>query len=155
MNITYKSKITPEEVNAIRKSMGWRQLHPDQLQANINAYTYIISAYAGESPIAMFGLEWNGGSFATMTIYTNPVYRNKGIEEECIPPMLEFLQSKLKPGYGIQVGIGVESGQEPLYEDMGFAPCTPQNSPIPMRICLTNQVELTDKMFSQMEYKKT
>jgi 8-oxo-dGTP diphosphatase len=32
MKITYKETITVDEVNTIRKSMGWRQQHPEQLQ---------------------------------------------------------------------------------------------------------------------------
>lgn len=31
---------------------------------------------------------------------------------------------------------------------------TPENRDVPMQICLTNQVELTDKMFKQMDYKE-
>jgi len=154
MIITYKNTITVKDVNAIRKSMGWRQLHPEQMQANIDAYSYIVAAYEAENAVAMFGLEWNGGSSANMITFINPEYYNKGIEKECVTRMFDFVQDKLKPGYGIQVNIGVKIGQESLYESFGFDLSTPENSPIPMRICLTNQVELTDKNFEQMAYQK-
>ena len=110
MNITYKNDISVDEVNAIRKSMGWRQ--------------------------------------------DNPEYHNKGIEKELITKMLDFLHERLKPGFGIQVDIRAFDDQESLYESLGFQISTIERRGIPMHICLTNQIELTDKMFKQMDCKE-
>lgn len=154
MNIIYKDKITVDESNAIRKSMGWRQLHPEQAKANLDGNTLLIAAYDEDKAIAMAGLRWNGGSFAIMNVILNPEYKNQGIEKEFTTRIFDFLHSKLKPGFGIQVDIYVRSGQEKMYEDFGFQLMTPENRGVPMQICLTNQVELTDKMFKQMDYKE-
>jgi len=62
MSIVYKNSITADEVNAIRKSMGWRQIHHEQQQANIDGNTLTIAAYKSETAVAMAGLRWNGGS---------------------------------------------------------------------------------------------
>ena len=153
MDIVFKDTITADEANAIRKSMGWRQLHPEQAKANLDGNTLLISAYDDDKAIAMAGLRWNGGSFAIMNVLLNPEYQNQGIEKEFTTRVFEFLRGKLEPGFGIQVDIYVRSGQEEMYEDFGFKLITPENRGIPMQICLTNQVELTDKMFKQMEYK--
>jgi len=155
MNITYKNTITADELNAIRKSMGFRQLHPKQQQANIDGNALIIAAYDAETAIAMAGLTWTGGSFAYANVVINPQYCSQGIEDELINRVFDFLRSKLEPGYGIQVNIFVRSGQEKVYENLGFIHATPENTGVPMRICLTSQVELTDKMFNQMEYKRS
>ena len=153
MNITYKNTITVDEVNAIRKSMDWRQLHPEQQKANIDGNALIISAYDDDKAIAVAGLDWNGGSFAYMSVLLNPAYHNKGIEEEFTAQIFDFLNSKLKPGFGIQVNITARSGYEELYENLGFVLATPENSGgVAMRICLTNQIELTDRMFNQMGF---
>ena len=45
MNITYENTITADEVNAVRKSMGWRQWHPEQMQEIIDNAEFIIAAY--------------------------------------------------------------------------------------------------------------
>jgi len=155
MSIVYKNTITADEVNAIRKSMGWRQIHPEQQQANIDGNTLTIAAYKSETAVAMAGLRWNGGSFANMNIILIPSFQNKGIEKELVEQIFNFLREKLKPGFGIQVDMNVRSGQEALYESFGFIHATPENSGIPMRICLTDQIELTDRMFKQMEFRET
>jgi hypothetical protein len=43
MKIDYKNIITADEVNVIRKSIGWRQIHPEQQQANIDGNTLTIA----------------------------------------------------------------------------------------------------------------
>ena len=154
MNLVYKTTITVDEVNAIRKSMGWRQIHPDHQQANIDANTVIIAAYEADKAIAMVGLRWNGGSFANMNILLNPEYQNREIEKEFTNRIFDFLRDKLKPGFGIQVDIFCRSGQEALYESFGFQRTTPGNRGVPMQICLTNQIELTDAMFKQCDFKE-
>ena len=154
MNITYKNTITANETNAIRKSMGWRQHHPEQAKANLDGNTLTIAAYDEDSAIAMVGLRWNGGSSAIMSILLNPKYQAQDIEKEFTTRIFNFLRSKLKPGFGIQVDVYVESDQKALYESLGFQPITLENRGIPMQICLTEQIELTDKMFNQMDYKE-
>jgi len=154
MTITYKNKITVDEVNSIRKSMGWRQIHPEQQQANIDGNVLIVAAYDGDIAIAMAGLRWNGGSFANINIILNPSYQNRGIEKDLVAQVFDFLRGKLKPGFGIQIDMNVPSGQEALYENLGFIKSTPENSGIPMRICLTDQIELTDKMFKKMNFNE-
>lgn len=154
MDIFYKSEITATETNAIRKAMGRRQLHPAQVQANLNAYAHIVAAYASNHAVAMAGLLWGGGSFAAMHILINPAHQMQGIEEEFVTRIFSFLRSKLEPGFGIQVDIFVQGEQQAQYEALGFQPITPANRGIPMQICLTNQIEQTDRLFSQMDYKE-
>jgi len=154
MNIIYKNTITVDEYNAIRKSMGWRRIHPEQAKKNIAGNILIMTAYDEWKAVAMAGLNWNGGSFASMSLLLNPQYLNQGIEKELTSRIFDFLHSKLKPGFGVQVDIYVRSGQERLYENLGFQLITPENRGVPMQICLTDQIELTDKMFGQMEYKE-
>ena len=154
MEITYKNAITAEEVNSIRKFMGWMQIHPEQQKANIDGYAFLVSAYDGEAAIGIAGLRWSGGNAANINIMLVPEYKNQGIEQEFITRIFDFLRSKLKPGFGIQIEIYVQSGQEKMYEDLGFRYITPENSGIAMKICLTNQIELTDKMFKQMGYEE-
>ncbi|MCL2373143.1 MAG: hypothetical protein FWC78_07050 [Defluviitaleaceae bacterium] len=152
MEIIYKNLLAVDEYNAIRKAMGWRRLHPEQAQGNIEGNAFVVSAYDGPDAIAMAGLRWNGGSFASLNILLHPEYEDCGIQEEFTARVFDFLRGKLKPGFGIQVDICVRAGQEGLYENLGFEYITPENRGVPMHICLTNQVELTDKMFGQMGF---
>ena len=134
--------------------MGWRQIHPEQQQANIDGNALTIAAYDGNTAVAMAGVRWSGGSFANMNVIMNPAYQDRGIEKELVTQIFDFLRGKLKPGFGIQFDMNVRSGQESLYEALGFIYATPENSGVPMRICLTDQIELTDKMFKQMDFQE-
>jgi hypothetical protein len=44
MNITYTNTITADEVNSIRSSVGFRQIHPEQVKAGIDGSTVIVAA---------------------------------------------------------------------------------------------------------------
>ena len=147
MNITYTNTITVNEVNAIRKSMGWRQDNPEQLQAGLDGSALIVAAYDKDMAIGMARLIWDGGGGASISNILVPEYINRGVEGELIIRILNFLRSKLKPGFGIQVDIRAWGGQESMYESLGFQISTTERRGMPMHICLTNQIELTDAMF--------
>jgi hypothetical protein len=76
----------------------------------------------------------------------------QGIETEMIARIFDYLRTKLKPGFGIQVDVKAWTNQEQIYESLGFQVSTPQRRGIPMHICLTDQIELTDAMFQQFEF---
>lgn len=155
MELTYTNTITVDEVNAIRKSMGWRQNHPEQMQDSLDGSAMIAAAYQGDKAIGMVRLVWDGGEAAVVpNILISPEYQLKGIENELLSRVFNFLHSKLKPGYGIQVDIRVWNNQEPYYESIGFQVSTPQRRGTPMHICLTNQIELTDAMFKQCRFSE-
>jgi Acetyltransferases len=151
MNITYKNTIAADEVNAIRKSMGWRQNDPEQIQSGLDKDELIISAYDKNMAVGVITSR-NDGMTGPWII---PEYQFQGIEIELITRIFNFLRSKLKPGQGISIGVSAwNEKQIVLYESLGFQISTPELRGIPMHVCLTNQIELTDKMFKQMDYKE-
>lgn len=150
MGITYSNTITEENVNSIRASVGFRRIHPEQLQASLDGSAFIIAAYDQNRAVGMARLIWDGGSVALIhDILVVPEYQMQGIETELITRIFDYLNSKLKPGWGIQVDVRAWDNQEKCYESLGFQVSTPQRRGIPMHICLTNQIELTDAMFKQ------
>ena len=150
MTITYKNTITAEDANAIRSSVGFRKIHPEQLQASLDGSAFIIAAYRQNKAVGMARLIWDSGSVALIhDIIVVPEFQGHGIETKLITHIFDFLNTKLKPGFGIQVDIRAWNNQEKLYESLGFQISTPQLRGIPMHICLTNQIELTDSMFNQ------
>ena len=155
MDITYKNKISVDEVNAIRKSMGWRQDNPEQLQSALDGSTLIIAAFEENKAIGMARLVWDGGGGANIVgPLLAPEYRNQGIENELIAKLLNFLRENLKPRFGIQVDIRAFGYQQSLYENLGFQISTVERRGVPMHIFLTDQIELTDKKFKQMGYEE-
>ena len=63
-------------------------------------------------------------------------------------------RAQLEPGFGIQVDVRAWGGQEALYAGLGFQPSAQARRGLPMHICLTNQMEITDRMFHQGDDKE-
>ena len=153
MNIIYKNIISADEVNYLRKSVGFRQIHPEQLQAGLEGSALIIAAYNQDRIVGMARLIWDGGCVALIyDIFVVPEYQMHDIKTLMINRIIDFLQSKLKPGFGIQVDVKAWNNQINFYENIGFQVSTHQRRGIPMHICLTNQIELTDKIFKQCDF---
>lgn len=155
MKISFANTITADQVNAIRKAMGWRQNHPEQVKDGLDGSTLIVAAYDGLAAVGMARLVWDGGGAATVhDILVLPEYQNLGIESQLLNHIFSHLQDKLKPGYGIQVDIRAWSGQVLLFEGLGFQVSATEKRGVPMHICLTDQIELTDAMFKQMDFSE-
>ena len=150
MEITYKNTISAEEVNFLRKSVGFRQILPEQIRNGLEGSAFITAAYDHQQIVGIARLIWDGGYVALIPdILVLPEYGSRGIKESLITQVLVFLRSKLKPGYGIQVDIKAWDYQEGFYENLGFQLSTPERRGIPMHICLTDQIELTDTKYKQ------
>ena len=154
MNISYKYSLRADEFNHIRAAVGFRQIHPTEAEGGIKGSTIVIAAHDHESVIGMALLLWNGGGVAIVSMLVVPEYQKQGIENEMITRIFHFLRGKLKPGVGIQVDVRAFGYQTEVYEQLGFKVSTVEQRGTPMHICLTNQIEITDKMYKQMEYKE-
>lgn len=153
MSITYKNTLSAEEVNFLRKSVGFRQILPEQLNAGLNGSALIVSAYDQHQIVGAARLIWDGGIAALITdVLVLPEYKMQGIEEGLVMRLLDFLRSKLEPGFGIQVDVKAWNDQEKFYESLGFQRSARERRGVPMHICLTEQIELTDAKFKQCEF---
>ena len=116
MGITYTNTITEENVNSIRTAVGFRGIHPEQLQASLDGSAFIIAAYDQDKAVGMARLIWDGGSVALIhDILVVPEYRMQGIEAELITHIFDFLKSKLKTGWGIQVDVRAWGYHEKIF----------------------------------------
>lgn len=152
MEITYSNTITAENASSIRESAGLQRIHPEQLRAGLDKSALITAAYDQGRAIGMARLIWDGGFAATICdIIVSKEYNNCGIETELTKQIIDFLKSRLKPGFGIQVDARTRNGQEKLLEKLGFQVCTPQRRGTPMQLCLGVPAALTDAGFRQGE----
>lgn len=150
MTVSYKNTITAENANLIRAAVGFRKIHPEQLKAGLEGSAFITAAYEGDVAVGMARLIWDGGAVALIhDIIVMPEYRGRGIEAEMTGQIFDFLRSELKPGFGIQVDIRAWGECAELYEKLGFRVSTVERRGVPMHICLTDRIELTDNMFGQ------
>ena len=150
MNITFSNHITADNVNAMRLKKGWRPVYPEELQASLDGSSYIVAAYDGDEALGMARLIWDGGSKALiMDLHVVPPCEMQDLGVKLVDKILDFLRNKLRPGYGIQVDVRAWNNEVPVFENMGFQISTHERRGIPMHICLTDQIELTDAMFKQ------
>lgn len=150
MSVTYKETITADEVNFLRASVGFRQIDPEQIKAGLNGSAFIVAAYIQDQIVGMARLIWDGGIVALIPdILVLPEYQMQGIEHEMLTRLLDFLRNRLKPGFGIQVDVNAWNHQEALYESLGFQISKQERRGVPMQICLTNHIELTDARYNQ------
>lgn len=155
MSIQYRDRITAEEVNRLRAAIGFRQIAPAQLNAGLQGSGRAVSAYDGDRAVGMARLLWDGGTTALITdAIVLPEYEAQGLRREIMAKMLDFLRAQLEPGFGIQVDVRAWGGQEALYAGLGFQPSAQARRGLPMHICLTNQMEITDRMFHQGDDKE-
>lgn len=149
MDITYTDSISADEFNFIRASVGFRQFHPEQAEAEIHGSTRVIAAYHENAVVGMARLLWSGGVSASASVLVIPAFQNQGLEEEMMDRFFRFLKEQLKPGFGIQVDVRAFGRQQELYEKLGFQVSAVEQRGIPMHLCLTQNIELTDNMFRQ------
>lgn len=155
MDIIYREDISPDEMNRLRASIGFRQIDPAQLSASLDGSGKVVSAYAGDRAVGMARLIWDGGMVALITdVIVRPEYQARGLEQEMVSRILDFLRGRLKPGYGIQVDVKAWGRQEALYQEMGFQISTQERRGVPMHLCLTDQIEITDAKYKQGDYKE-
>lgn len=150
MSITYKSSVTPDEMNVLRASIGFHQIAPEQLAAGLAGSERVAVACDNAQTVGMARLIWDGGGVALITdVIVRPDHQSQGIEAQLVGKLLDHLRGKLRPGFGIQVDVRAWEGQEPLYHELGFTVSTRERRGTPMQICLTDQIELTDQRFGQ------
>lgn len=150
MNVTYKHSITPDEINALRDAVGFRQIDPEQVAAGLAGSARVAAAVDNGQTVGMARLIWDGGGVALVTdMIVRPDCQSQGIEAQLVERLLDYLRGQLKPGFGIQVDVRAWEDQEPIYEGLGFAVSTPERRGTPMQICLTDHIELTDQRFKQ------
>lgn len=155
MDIIYRDGISPDEVNSLRASIGFRQNEPAQVSAGLNGSRMVVSAYDQNQAVGMARLIWDGGMTAFITdVIVRPEYQARGLEQEMVSRILEFLRGRLRPGYGIQVDVKAWGGQEAVYEGLGFQVSTRERRGVPMHICLTDHIEITDAKYKQCDYKE-
>ena len=120
MNISYSNSITANEVNFIRASIGFRQIHPEQINSGLDGSIVIVAAHDHDKVVGMSRLIWDGGTVALIQdVLVIPEYQLQGIETEMITRIVAFLCTK-QPGFGIQVDVKAWNNQNKSMKLLDF-----------------------------------
>ncbi len=122
MGITYINSISVEDYAMLRASAGWSGIHPEQMRASLAGSALVVAARDGERSVGMARLVWDGGNAALIKdVLVLPEYQGQGVGTAVMTRLLDFLKSRLKPGYVFQVDLMAAKGKEGFYEKLGFA----------------------------------
>ncbi len=121
MNIEYTNKITPAEVNMLRRAVGWAEVSEEQLKKGIPNSQFIISAKDGNKTVAMARAVGDGGYFLLLVeVMVLPEYQGHGIGRHMLTEFMSFVKSYVKPGQTVSVNLMSAKGKEEFYKKFGF-----------------------------------
>jgi len=121
MGIVYTNEISVAHYNALRQSAGWQTIHPVQAADGLNGSALLVAAYDGARAVGVARLVWDGGYAALVKdVLVLPEYQGQGIGTEMMQQILQFLRSKLQPGYLLQIDLMAAIGKEGFYEKLDF-----------------------------------
>lgn len=122
MGIVYTEDISIKDYNSLRVSAGWPALHPEQTAASLKGSALVIAAKDGERTVGTARLIWDEGCAALIKdVVVLPEYQGQGIGTAMMARILDYLKSRLKPGYGVQIDLMAAEGKEAFYRKFGFS----------------------------------
>jgi GNAT superfamily N-acetyltransferase len=122
MNILYKNNISVKDYNSLRKSAGWMEINEEQAQSGLLGSAFLIAAYDNDKAVGVARLVWDNGSSALIKdVLVLPEYQHMGIGTAMMEKILNFLNSKMKPGWMIAIDLMAAVGKEEFYEKFGLS----------------------------------
>ena len=121
MDIQYGDKITFEDFNALRGSVGWELLSRRQFDCTVRNAVFICVAYDGGKPIGMTrGIGDGGYNLLVSDVIVLEEYRHHGIAKEMMDKLFEYIDDNTLEGETMSINLMAAKGRESFYEQFGF-----------------------------------
>ena len=115
------NSISVEDCNILRCSAGWPQMHFEQMKTGLENSEFIVVARDNDTTVGMARIVSDGGYvYFIVDVLVLPEYQRKGIGKTMMNNIMEYIYSKLKDGFCIQVDLLASKGKEKFYEAFGF-----------------------------------
>ena len=110
MELIFQNSITPDQINRLRKAVGFRQLDTEQISAGLAGSQLTLAACEQGEAIGMARLIWDGGGAALVTdVIVLPEYQELGFIEStrerrglpmhtCLTEQIELTDSRFGQG---------------------------------------------------------
>ena len=93
----------------------------EQAQSGLEHSDFIVSCRDGEKIIGCARIFWDKGYIAYLAdVMVKPECQGKGIGKTMVNACLNYIDSQLRPGWGIKIVIVSAKGKEGFYEKFGF-----------------------------------
>ena len=114
MSLHYTSKMTGEEYNEMRVSVGWRPITEGQAERGI-AHTTFLEIVAMGRILFDFGYTAYLGD-----VIVRPEYQGRGIGRKIVEMLIGMTMESAHEDERIMFILGAAKGKEEFYEKMGF-----------------------------------
>ena len=122
MDIIFGNKISVEDFNNLRKSVGWGEMEFKLASKTIENALFIITAIFKGKIIGLTRVSGDGGyTVLIQDVIVLPDYQNRGIGKELMSKAMAFINKTfIEKGQTIFVNLMSAKGRESFYEKYGF-----------------------------------
>lgn len=120
--LNYLNKISVENYNALRKSVGWPEIEKNQARTGLINTIYLLAAVEDGQTIGMARLVGDGGYVNYIAdVVVRPDCQGRGIGKYMLQQILDYIDGNLTAGQTAFVCLMAAHGKEPFYEKLGFS----------------------------------
>jgi GNAT superfamily N-acetyltransferase len=122
MNITFGNKISIEEFNIFRKSVGWNEIEYNLALKSIENALFIVTAIIDEKIIGLTRVSGDGGYTVFIAdVIVLPEYQGKGIGKKLMVKAMDYIENDfLQNGQEAFINLMSAKGRESFYNKFGF-----------------------------------
>ena len=122
MEINFGNKISAEDFNFLRRSVGWSEIEQKLAVKTVENALCIVTAIIDGKTIGLTRVCGDGGYIIFITdVIVLPDYQNKGIGRQLMAKAMEFIRETfLEKGQAVFVNLMSAKGRETFYKKFGF-----------------------------------
>jgi ribosomal protein S18 acetylase RimI-like enzyme len=122
MEISYTHQLRGEDLNALRRSVGWHEISARQAENGVRNSAWIAAARYNGKTVACSRLISDGGYVAYIAdVIVAPEFQGRGIGKTMIRMILEHIRESLEEGERVMVILMAAKNRESFYRPFGFA----------------------------------
>lgn len=121
MDLRYTDRMTGEEYNALRLSVGWRPITEGQAERGLTHTTFLAAVRDGGRIIAMGRMLFDFGYTAYLgDVIVRPAYQGRGIGRRIVERLIDQTMEAACEGERVMFILGAAKDKEIFYEKLGF-----------------------------------
>lgn len=121
MELKFTEKMSSEEYNELRLSVGWKAITKRQAYAGLEHTTFLTAVRNENKIIAMGRMIFDFGYTAYLgDVIVRPEYQCQGIGRKIVEILIDKTMDSVCEGERIMFILGAAKGKEDFYEKLGF-----------------------------------
>jgi ribosomal protein S18 acetylase RimI-like enzyme len=120
-HVTYTHRLSVEDYNSLRSSVGWGTFSMRQVQAALSGCNYLIVAEIDNRPVGMSRVMLDGTQAYVMDVIVRPEHQKSGIGKALMERLLAYIFAQLEENEKIMINLMAAMGKEGFYEKLGFS----------------------------------